>query len=200
MSYHCHLNFASLCNRDLISKLNDWITSRKFENQPCNCNASSQNEDGCCVYDGQCNVKLCIYKVTCKECGKFYIGSTKNELKKRFSSHFSSVKQLIERDKKSSSYARHFKNCYVKKYGPNYDVRKIREMGKYEILWEGHAIPTVKTFSTYNCKLCMEEKLAILNAKTRRFHQNINKRKELFSSCRHGGSFHDYCRKVGTDE
>ena len=106
----------------------------------------------------------------------------------------------MEKEKKSSSYARHFRKCYEKKHGPIYDVKKLREMGTYEVIWKGMPIPAAKTFSTYHCKLCMEEKLAILNAKTRRFKNNINKRSELFSTCRHGGSFHDFCVQVGTDE
>ena len=108
-----------------------------------------------------------------------------------FLHHFSYFKKLFEKDKKCDSHARNFVKCHVKNLGNKHDVRKVYRMGIYEILWRGKEIPSVKTFSTIKYKLFLEDKLAILNAQTRRFNKKINKKKELFLACRHGGSFHE---------
>ena len=78
MSYHAHPNFAGLCNMDLITKLNKGLASRKFLDEPCNCNIQNRDDEGNCFFREECHKKLVIYKLICKECGYFYVESTKN--------------------------------------------------------------------------------------------------------------------------
>ena len=175
--------------------MNKGLASRKFLDKPYNYNIQNRDDKGNCFFFGEeCHKKLVIYKLTCKECGYFYVGSTKNSFKLRAAQHFGDVKKLMTQDIKTDTFARHFKRCYTRKHRKVFDGRDIRKMTSFEILWHGNPLTTVKNFSTYKFKLCIKEKLCILNAKIRLFHKNINKRKELYSRCCHGGNFHNYCR------
>ena len=51
-----------------------------------------------------CNSNNVIYCITCKRCGKQYVGQTKNSLKERFKSHF----YQIAHDPKKTEVSRHF--------------------------------------------------------------------------------------------
>ena len=51
-----------------------------------------------------CNSNNLIYCITCKRCGKQYVGQTKNSLKERFKSHF----YQIAYDPKKTEVSRHF--------------------------------------------------------------------------------------------
>ena len=58
-------------------------------------------------------------------------------------------------------------------------------------------LSTVGTFGTYHCKLCLEEKLAILFGFSRKNSKMINKCGEIYSCSRHKVNFHRFC---STDE
>jgi hypothetical protein len=61
-----------------------------------------------------------------------------------------------------------------------------------ETVWEGDVIQCSKTYNTRGCRLCMEERLRILEAVKQDPHLCINKSIDLMASCPHRPEFHDY--------
>ena len=57
-------------------------------------------------------------------------------------------------------------------------------MFKVEILWKGNIISCMKSFGKRNCKLCMKERMAILNMWDNEPEKLINSRSEIFGGCR----------------
>ena len=49
-----------------------------------------------------------MYKVICKETGKFYIGNTQQKLEKQIDAHLGETCDLVNKNKASDSFARHF--------------------------------------------------------------------------------------------
>ena len=93
MSYHTFLNFGQLLQADLIKKLNKGIHSLDYVDHVCNCNRNNLNENGECLYRGNCQRKFIIYKATCQTTNRFYVGSTANGLKTRMNGHYNDVKK-----------------------------------------------------------------------------------------------------------
>ena len=137
--------------------------------------------------------------MTCKRCLKFYIGITQNEIKKRFTQHYCSVKTMLETGESKTRFSRHFSRCYKEEYGTDkYDVNKIRKLCRHEILYEGNTISVNKLYGTTDCRLCAEEKFMIWEECDRNFHYILNKRNEIYGTCAHNVHFHHFYR--GTDE
>ena len=74
-------------------------------------------------------------------------------------------------------------------------------MVQISILWEGNAISCMKSFGTLTCRLCMAERLAILD-KSRNDKENlINSCGEIYGACRHKSKFHRYTMNItSTDD
>ena len=83
MSYNRFPNLGELLQGDLVSKTRRNLASKAFLDRECNCNTSTKVK-GRCTYGGECQRCCVIYKVTCKCCGKFYVGNTQNTLKKEW--------------------------------------------------------------------------------------------------------------------
>ena len=73
---------------------------------------------------------------------------------------------------------------------------------KIEVIWQGNPIQCTKTFKTHACQLCMKERISIL----RHIHKDptsmINRRNEIYGTCRHNARFHrlDTTDMASTDE
>ena len=52
--------------------------------------------------------KNIVYKATCKQCRKFYIGNTQNKAKLRFTQHYASVGKKLKKGISDSRYAKHW--------------------------------------------------------------------------------------------
>ena len=165
----------------------------------CNCYKKNMTEEGECIYGDNCRRKCIVYRVDCKDTGKYYIGSTANDLKTRMKGHFNDVKQLLEgKSIYTDTFARHFTKIYKEKFKTGkHDIRKLKSLCKFSILWEGNPLSVVGKFGSHQCKLCSEEKLAILFNSSRRNCDLLNKCGEIYRCCRHKGNFHRY---VSTDE
>ena len=107
MSYHRFSNLGEIFQGNLNNKLMKNITSKDFMDLKCNCN-NSTTVDGKCIYDSNCRKSIVIYKATCKECGSYYIGNTQQKLKLRMNQHFADTKNLVNNEKFSDSFAKHF--------------------------------------------------------------------------------------------
>ena len=155
---------------------------------------------------------IVVYKDTCKCCGKFYIGNKQQHLKDCINQHCDDVRRLVNYDKASDSFAKHFAQHFNAKRLDNdeSDVKisktDVRKMVTSEILWQGKAIPTVKTFGKMECRLCMQERLFIYKAMKEDKINNqrllINSGAELYGACRHKTKFHRLIKsdKTCTDE
>ena len=178
-----------LLNGILVKKLNAGWGCRKTGSENCDCKGKT------CVWRGGCRSKNIVYKITCKECGKFYIGATQNKAKIRMNQHYSGVKKLLEKNVKSTKFSKHFSRCYIKRYGTKkYNVNKIRDMCHHEVVYEANPLVAVKTYGGNACRLCMVERMEILKESCRNQRKLLNRRSEIFSTCRHNVYFHQYVR------
>ena len=83
------------------------ITRLQYEESPCNCIPSCHVNNNC-PYNGRCRASCIVYKATCNETRKFYIGNTRRAYKKRIPGEYSDVRILVLTGKKSDSFASHF--------------------------------------------------------------------------------------------
>ena len=138
-----------------------------------------------------------MYKVTCKQCNKFYIGVSQNKAKIRFTQHYSSVKKQLEKNKTTSKFLSHFSRCYQKRYGTKkYNVNKIRDMCHHEIIYKANPLSAVKTYGSNTCRICMVERMEILKESCRNQWKLLNRRGEIYSTCKYNVYFHQYVRST----
>ena len=190
MSYKKFSNLREIFQGDLNAKVMANVESKDFKDTECNCRARM---DGGC-YSGpvsECRSCCIIYKATCKVCNKCYIGNTQQEEKKRMGQHFGDVKRLVNKGTKSDSFAAHMA-VHFQERNTRASVGMARAMVKMEILWKGNIISCMKSFGKRNCKLCMKERMEILNQSENYPNLMINSRSEIFGGCRHKPKFHRY--------
>jgi hypothetical protein len=192
MSYHKFSNLREIFQGDLNRKLMDGITSRDFQDLPCNCYKSSK-VDGKCIYNGDCRKSCVVYKVTCKLCDLPYIGQTQQKLKVRIGRHLGEVKQRVVEGKKATSFSAHFAQHCTKGVKPTGD--ELRRMIKVKVLWQGNPISCMKSFGTLRCSLCMRERIELLRAMEQEECQVINYCNEIFGACRHKTKFHRFLKE-----
>ena len=77
---------------------------------------------------------LRVYKATCNETGKSYIGNTQQAYKKRMAAHYSDVRRLVLTGKKLDSFASHFANFFNTESKPTPSL--FREKITFSIPWE----------------------------------------------------------------
>jgi len=105
MSCHRFTNLREMFQGDLSRKLTMGVTSLDFETLPCNCRTG---ETGVCGYNNICRKSIAVYKITCNNTGKIYIGNAQQKFKARMQQHFGEVKKLVTIGEKSDSCAKHF--------------------------------------------------------------------------------------------
>jgi GIY-YIG catalytic domain len=196
MSYHRFTNLRELFQGDLSRKLTKDVISKDFENLQCNCRLGAEKA---CGYNNCCRKSIVVYKVTCKNTSKSYIGNTQQIFKKRMQQHFNDVKKLHQLGVKSDSYAKHFATQFSN--FNNLTPSLQRGSINCEILWQGNPINVVKTFGTPKCALCNKERLEILKQARKNPESLINSCNEIYGACRHKPKFHRYkSRNPSTDE
>ena len=161
VSYSCTNNITQI-----IQGHNKKIMSPARSNpQECNC----RNE---CPLEGRCRTPNVLYQcvaTTSTEPPKTYIGISKSEWKKRYSTHKTSFKLESHRnDTRLASYIWEMRD-------------KLDETPK--LRWS-----IIKTAPSYNtrskrCILCLNEKLAIATFPDE--ENLLNKRSEMYQKCRH---------------
>ena len=116
---------------------------------------------------------------------------TQQKLKNRMNTHFSETKELVNEDKLSDSFAKHF----AAHFNENERITRgdVRDMTKIEILWQRKPISSLKTFKKLNCNLCTRERIEIYKAMKNDKENNtnflINSLNEVHGTCRHNPSF-----------
>ena len=168
ISYSCMNNVASTIKGHNKKVLNN----EKASSAGCNC----RNKNNCPL-DNQCLTTATIYQAKVFEPGKdddpkVYVGMAESEFKTRFYNHTLSFKNKDYANKTALSKL-------------IWDLKKTKR--DYEIKWS--ILKQAKPYAsgTRVCKLCLAEKMAILNA-----HKGtlLNKRSELVSKCRHENKFY----------
>ena len=127
--------------------------------RPCNCTPTTL-ANGKCLYNGQCRTSCIVYEVRCKTTGDIYKGNTHEKLKYRMAGHYSDVQRLIQKGKRSDSFATHFAALFEPGSKPS--PSQMREKMTFSVLWKGNPISVQKTFGTKNCLLCMKERTQII--------------------------------------
>jgi hypothetical protein len=134
-----------------------------------------------------CRSRCIVYKATCNNTRKFYIGATHQCFKKRMVGHFQDARRFAERGKHSDTHAEHWGSCYRQMDVP---PTLQRNNSTYEILWQDKPLSCVKTFGTAKCQLCNHERLEIFKHRRKHPERILNKLNELTGECRHHPKFH----------
>ena len=155
---------------------------------------------GTCPWDRCCRTKVIVYRINCKICDKYYIGSLQNAYKQRTQMHIQNIRDAFMKGKTSSTLANHItKHLYALRAREEINVdnnltAQIRNLMEFKVLWTGNPISTVNTFGSDKCELCMEERLILtselLHSKGKKC---LNRANEIFGPCRHKPKFHRYC-------
>ena len=201
MSYHKFPNLSQAFMGDLTVKLTKNVKSRDFEDLECNCNRASK-VNGLCMFGGECRKSIVVYKTECKDCGMFYIGNTQQKLKVRMTQHLNEVCSLVNNQKTSDSFAKHFATHFQNRT-TKLTAGEARRKVKVSILWQGKPISCNKSFGKLNCSLCMKERLEILKLSRNDPAIIINNSSEFYGACRHKPRFHRYltnCTPHSTDD
>ena len=138
-----------------------------------------QKERNLPLEGGECRAENVIYQATIEtdNSTKIYIGLSGNQLKKRISTHNTTIKS----NPNDKNYLQYKQATELSKL-----THKLKnENKKYKINWkilqrEKKTKPGIMT-----CRLCLKEALLILESGT----NCINKRTELMNSCRHRNKF-----------
>ena len=131
-----------------------------------------------------------IYRIDCRRCPKYYMGSTQNKLKVRLAGHLQDVRRSYNLNESATTLSSHFADhlrCQPVGEG-NVSAGDARTMMKASVAWHGNIISCMKAFGTPACRLCLREKLVIWR-EWRKNPGKVNKSTngtlcELFSSTR----------------
>ena len=152
--------------KSIISNHNKQILAPKNKQVGCNCRIKSS-----CSLDNKCLTQQLIYQADVTnnlddDC-KYYLGVAETTFKERYSNHKSSFNN--ENGKTSTELSKY--------------VWSLRENNKIpSIKWKIVKIVYSKATSSF-CKLCLTEKLFILNALGD--DKCLNKETEFINKCRH---------------
>ena len=138
------------------------------EQQPgCNC----QGGPGTCPVQGKCQTDCVVYRTTVKEkvseCTETYTGVTGNTFKKRWDGH--------KTDMRNSKYRNSTRlSIHV------WDLKDANK--EFDLKWKIIDRSTAFNPITRKCRICLKEKFQIMY---NREGSTLNKRHEIFNSCRH---------------
>ena len=121
-------------------------------------------------------------------------------MKKRIDQHLNETRDLVNLEKHSDSFAKHFATHFAeeRKFGRRIGIQDVRAIVRTEILWEGNPISCLKTFGKYSCRLCMQERVEIYKALRNSASEKlkipnlINSAHEMYGACRHKAKFHRF--------
>ena len=210
MSYHKFSNLGEKLNSDCTRKIMKDIDDKIQQDRPCNCDCRLLRDDETCWFGSNCRRSMVVYALFCLKTQKTYIGKTQRYLKKRTMEHVQDVWRVIETGRKkhgenwygsggyhgADSFAKHFANLCRECNSYNEVRAKMKKIMEPSIIWQGDRIQCMKTARTMQCKICMVERLEILE----RFQNNrkmlINDNSDIFSSCKCRAKFHKFTPKV----
>ena len=178
---------------DLTRKLRKDLISLDFSPGNCSCNGPTKTPEGICRYGNNCNTPIVLYEVTCKCFQKKYIGATQKTLKERMKGHYSDVRLWFRKGKHTDTFAKHF----VRHFNSQPTAGQIREKCEFKIIRTINPFSFMRGIRTFECRLCMEEKIEIVEAKQNNPRNLMNDNSDIYGPCRHRTKFHRFQR---TDE
>ena len=104
--------------------------------------------------------------------------------------HFNEAIKKAIFDRNSDTFADHFAQHLKTIKKPK--AKDVRELIDFNIIWQGNAISLSKTFGKSTCKLCMVERMTIMNRFRSSPRSLINRCSEIYGSCRHKPRFHRF--------
>ena len=197
-------NLGEMLEADLSSKVMADIVDANMVDSPCNCNVRSLRSDGSCLYNGDCRKKMVIYSLKNKKTNQTYIGKTVQHLKKRTQQHIKDVWTVIDSNRnpddtskkekamKTDSFATHFAKTCGDCKNSNAVKAKLKEAISVEVIWQGDAIKCTKSARTRECKLCMKERMQIMQAMRDDKHKIINENDDIYAPCKCSTRFHEF--------
>jgi hypothetical protein len=198
MSYHRFANLRQMYQRDKEAKLMDGIHCGDCVDRPCNCSMVSQ-VNGECPFGGKCRHRFLIYQATCQVCHHIYIGNTQQALKARFRQHCNDTVSLV-RGKLTSA------DTLASHLASHMSLRKpsachVRPLFRVKVRWKGNPFGVMKSFRTYSCQLCLNEKVDILSSLNAGGKETVmNSRLKWDEACPHTTHFHRFTFCANTDE
>ena len=164
VSYKCMPNMAQS-----VSRHNAKILQVDQQQQPPGCNC--QGGPGTCPVEGKCQTDCVVYRNTVTEAGsgtaETYTGVTGNTFKKRWDGHKTDMRNPKYRN--STRLSIH--------------VWALKDEGKdFNLTWSLIDRSTAFNPITKKCRICLKEKYKIMY---NREGSTLNKRHEVFNSCRH---------------
>jgi hypothetical protein len=198
MSYHRFANLRQMYQRDKEKKLMNGIHCGDCVDRPCNCSKASQ-VNGECPFGGKCRQHFLVYEATCQACNQIYIGNTQQTLKVRFRQHCNDTVSLVRgKITAADTLARHLASHIPSKTASACDVRALFRV---KVKWKGNPFGVMKTFRTYSCQLCVNEKVDILRcSEAGEKGRVMNSRLKWDEACPHVAHFHRFTFCAGTDE
>ena len=167
LSYSCMPNM-----KKIMQNHNQKVLNKPPEENEKTCNCNKTNKPNCPL-NGNCLVKSVIYEAKIKTNTEeaFYIGSTENTFKERFTGHRQSFKQ---ENKRNSTLLSKFVWKHKLNPNPNIEWKIIKQSIPYR--------PGSRT-----CNVCLDEKYNIIS------HSKnpclLNKRDELATVCPHKNKY-----------
>jgi len=205
MAYHRFPNVHELFQADLSAKVMAGIESRDFlQTEECNCRPAHRIRGGLCIYGGKCQQYCTVYQAVCRHCGKFYLGSSQQQMKDRFqggNGHFHVTKCQANRGVNetgaSSTLSTHIVEHLHIAHHPRrtgFTADNVRPNIFVDPLWTGSVIGCMKTFKTVECSLCMKERYYIFKCKMKYGDSVLNDCLDIHQGCRHNPKFHRFTR------
>ena len=86
-------------------------------------------------------------------------------------------------DKKSTAFAEHFGEHFKELGMKGIDGDHVRAVVECETVWVGERVCAAKSFGKRTCRLCMKERLAMLELSETNPKKMINSRNKLYGAC-----------------
>lgn len=169
MSYCCMPNINAIITGHNMKLLKAENATSDTVAKSCNCRNKAN-----CPLNGNCCVSSVVYKASITSNGevKHYYGCCETSFKTRYSNHLQSFKNPQKKN------ATELSKTYWK--------LKEEEGNPPNINWSIVRLAVPYKCGSRRCNLCLEEKLAILQAEP---STTLNKRSELIAKCRHSNKF-----------
>ena len=198
MSFHKFTNLGQKFNSDLTKKVMNGVYDETLQDRKCNCYAPSRMPNGDCYYGGQCRRSMVVYEHECTICNKSYVGKTQDFLNERTKQHFGDVWKVIETGRindgenwqgsggysRADAFAKHFAQHCRDAVNSNAVKKRLKEIMKTTIIWQGDRIRCMKSSQTLQCKICMVERKKILHRMRSNKNKIINDNSDIYSSCK----------------
>ena len=102
--------------------------------------------------------------------------------------HFQDVAQKVANNKNSDSFAAHFAKRFTQKPSP----QECREIISFGMLSTVNPIGSMKTWGKSSYRLCMKERIEIIDNLQRKYSRILNACSEVYRACRHIQRFHRF--------